>query len=133
MNIGTNDEYLRFMYESLIILRELLSDNGSIYLHCDWHKSHYLRAVLDEIFGRENFKNEIVWYYRRWNIESTRYAANHDTLLFYNRAKSAILFYTEVFFISNLLSFGAYVCIIQEARFIFLLHHLFTSESTLSP
>ena len=85
-DIWTNDEYLQFMYERLVILRELLSDNGSIYLHCDWHKSHYLRAVMDEIFGRDNFKNEIIWYYRRWNIASTQFAANHDTLLFYTKS-----------------------------------------------
>ena len=85
-DIWTNDEYLQFMYERLVILRELLSDNGSIYLHCDWHKSHYLRAVMDEIFGRDNFKNEIIWYYRRWNIASAQFAANHDTLLFYTKS-----------------------------------------------
>jgi site-specific DNA-methyltransferase (adenine-specific)/adenine-specific DNA-methyltransferase len=61
-DIWTNDEYLQFMYERLILMRELLSDTGSIYLHCDWHKSHYLRMLMDEIFGPEpdNFRNEIV-------------------------------------------------------------------------
>ena len=85
-DIWTNDEYLQFMYERLILLRELLSETGSIYLHCDWHKSHYLRAVMDEVFGRDNFKNEIIWYYRRWNIAGTQYASNHDTLLFYTKS-----------------------------------------------
>lgn len=84
-DIWTNDEYIQFMYERLTIMRELLSDSGSIYLHCDWHKSHYLRAVMDEVFGSNNFKNEIVWYYRRWNIASTSFATNHDTLLFYTK------------------------------------------------
>lgn len=85
-DIWSNDEYLQFMYERLILLRELLSDHGSIYLHCDWHKSHYLRLIMDEIFGKDNFKNEIVWYYRRWNIAGTSYAANHDTLLYYTKS-----------------------------------------------
>lgn len=87
-DIWSNDEYLQFMYERLIMLRELLSPNGSIYLHCDWHKSHYLRLMMDEIFGNEYFKNEVVWYYRRWNIAGSSYAANHDTLLYYTKSKS---------------------------------------------
>ena len=51
-DIWTNDEYLQFMYERLVILRELLAENGSIFLHCDWHKSAYLRIILDEVFGK---------------------------------------------------------------------------------
>ncbi len=50
-DIWTNDEYLQFMYERLILMRELLSETGSIYLHCDWHKVHYLRMIMDDIFG----------------------------------------------------------------------------------
>ena len=87
-DIWSNDEYLQFMYERLIMLRELLSSKGSIYLHCDWHKSHYLRLIMDEIFGNEYFKNEVVWYYRRWNIAGSSYAANHDTLLYYSKSKT---------------------------------------------
>lgn len=60
-DIWTNDEYLQFMYERLIIMHQLLSDTGSIYLHCDYHKNHYLRCLLDNIFGPENFINEITW------------------------------------------------------------------------
>lgn len=59
-DIWTNDEYLQFMYERLILCRELLSETGSIYLHCDWHKVHYLRAIMDEIFGTDNVRNEII-------------------------------------------------------------------------
>src|SRR5690554_5384403 len=62
-DIWTNDEYLQFMYERLILLRELLSDKGSIYLHCDWRKSHHLRMLMDEVFGGNNFVNEIIWHY----------------------------------------------------------------------
>ena len=85
-DIWINDEYLQFMYERLILLKELLAEGGSIYLHCDWHKSHYLRAIMDEVFGPNNFKNEIIWYYRRWNIASSSFATNHDTLLFYTKS-----------------------------------------------
>jgi len=82
-DIWSNDEYLQFMYERLILMKELLSDKGSIYLHCDWHKSHHLRMIMDEIFGVDNFINEIVWSYRTGGIPSTGYARKHDTILFY--------------------------------------------------
>ena len=62
-DIWTNDEYLQFMYERLVLMKELLSDRGSIYLHCDWHKSHYLRMILDEVFGVDNFQSFIIFYY----------------------------------------------------------------------
>lgn len=57
-DIWTNDEYLQFMYERLILMRELLSEKGCIYVHCDWHKVHHLRCLLDEVFGSNNFVNE---------------------------------------------------------------------------
>lgn len=60
-DMWNNDEYLQFMYERLIIMRELLSDKGSIYLHCDWHKAHHLRCIMEEVFGTERFINEITW------------------------------------------------------------------------
>ena len=60
-DIWTNDEYLQFMYERLILIRELLADNGSIYLHCDWRMNSYMRLMLDQVFGRTQFKNEVVW------------------------------------------------------------------------
>ena len=59
-DIWTNDEYLQFMYERIILCRELLVDTGIIYLHCDWHKVHHLRMMLDEVFGESNFRNEII-------------------------------------------------------------------------
>src|SRR3990170_3281086 len=59
-DIWANDNYLQFMYERLLLLRELLAEDGSLYLHCDWHKSHHLRCLLDEVFGEDSFRNEIV-------------------------------------------------------------------------
>ncbi|MFT0849135.1 site-specific DNA-methyltransferase [Actinomycetaceae bacterium L2_0104] len=85
-DIWTNDEYLQFMYERLTLCWELLSDTGSIYLHCDWHKSHHLRMLMDEIFGPENFRNEIVWCYRTTLRRSSRtFGRDHDSLLFYSK------------------------------------------------
>lgn len=60
-DIWNSDEYLQFMYERIILLRELLSDTGSIFLHCDWRRSHHLRAILDEVFGPRNFQADISW------------------------------------------------------------------------
>lgn len=86
-DIWTNDEYLQFMYERLILLRELLSETGSIYLHCDWHKSALLRCMCDEIFGPENFRNEIVWCYRTSLRSSSKaFGRDHDTILFYSKS-----------------------------------------------
>lgn len=87
-DIWTSDAYLQFMYERLTICRELLSDEGSIYLHCDYHKSHHLRNVLDEVFGAENFQNDIQWCYNVGGKGSTRWARKHDTIFFYSRTQS---------------------------------------------
>lgn len=79
--------YLKMLYPRLMLLRELLSEKGSIYVHIDWHVGHYVKAILDDIFGKENFCNEIIWYYRRWNIAGSTYATNHDVLLYYGKDK----------------------------------------------
>jgi site-specific DNA-methyltransferase (adenine-specific)/adenine-specific DNA-methyltransferase len=88
-DIWTNDEYLQFMYERLILMRELLNDNGSFYLHCDWHKIHHLRCVLDEVFGANNFVNHIIWKRRTNTIKgiSKSYSTNTDHILFYVKGR----------------------------------------------
>ncbi|MCA9388949.1 site-specific DNA-methyltransferase [Candidatus Berkelbacteria bacterium] len=96
-DIWENDEYLQFMYERLMILKELLSDTGSIYIHLDWHKASYLKILMDEIFGQDNFTNEIIWYY--WNKFQMRdmgsYARNHDNIFVYAKDKSRVKFYPQ--------------------------------------
>ncbi|MDM8520280.1 site-specific DNA-methyltransferase [Anaerolineales bacterium HSG6] len=88
-DIWTNDEYLQFMYERLILMRELLQDNGVIYLHCDWHKSHYLRCILDEIFGSTNFHNEIIWQRGNPRVNaSDHFSHNTDTIFFYSKTNT---------------------------------------------
>lgn len=90
-DIWTNDEYLQFMYERLILIRELLADDGSIYLHCDWHKNHYLRCVLDEIFGLTQFQNEIVWHYSGWNKKlKSNFNQRWDSIIFYSKTNTPI-------------------------------------------
>jgi site-specific DNA-methyltransferase (adenine-specific)/adenine-specific DNA-methyltransferase len=82
--------YLLYMYPRLCLLRELLSEKGSIYVHCDWHIGHYLKIILDEIFGKENFINEIVWCYKSGGAGKKTYAKKHDTLYFYGKTDNYI-------------------------------------------
>lgn len=85
-DIWANDEYLQFIYERLILLRELLKESGAIFLHCDTKKSHVLRSLLDEIFGSENFKNEIVRIKCNPKNSNIKAFGNiHDTILFYTK------------------------------------------------
>lgn len=92
-DIWTNDEYLQFMYERLIILRELLSENGSIFLHCDWHKNAYLKIIMDEVFGNggdnaagPGYKNEIVWQRTGAHNDAGKYGVVHDTIYWYTKS-----------------------------------------------
>lgn len=85
-DIWTNDEYLQFMYERLLLMRELLSDTGSIFLHCDWHKVHHLRCLMDEVFGSSNFVNEIIWcYYGPGSPGMRQFNRKHDNILWYSK------------------------------------------------
>lgn len=94
-DIWTNDEYLQFMFERLVLIRELLSDSGSIYLHCDWNKSHHLRCILDEVFGPQNFRNELYWYYYNKMPDSRKgvFPRATDTILWYAKDKSKAVFH----------------------------------------
>lgn len=91
-DIWTNDEYLQFMYERLLLMKELLSNKGAIYLHCDWHKSHHLRCLMDDIFGSENFRNEIIWCYRTSLRSSDKtFGRDHDDILFYTKSGEHVI------------------------------------------
>jgi adenine-specific DNA-methyltransferase len=81
--------YLTMMAERLRLIRDLLSPHGSLFLHCDWHVGHLLRATADEIFGAENFLNEIVWYYyNKFQGNVKRFASNHDVVFWYRKGTS---------------------------------------------
>ena len=87
-DIWANDNYLQFMYERLILMRELLSDQGSIYLHCDENKNHHLRFLLDEVFGIENFKREIIWditVLSGFKTQANNWIRGHDSILYYSK------------------------------------------------
>ena len=85
-DIWNNDEYLQFMYERLILLRELMHDEAVICLHCDWHKGQYLRILLDEIFGPANFVNDIIWQRTGAHNDADRYGIVHDYIFAYSKA-----------------------------------------------
>ncbi len=90
-DIWANDNYLQFMYERLILLRELLADDGSIYVHCDWRMNSCLRLVLDEIFSKNSYRNEIIWCYRDIGSRTTPYfKRKHETLLVYSKSETWI-------------------------------------------
>lgn len=83
------DSYLHMVYERLVLMRELLSESGSIFLHCDWHVGYLVRAMMNEIFGRDNFRNEIIWYYyNKFQGNINRFAFNHDTIFWYSKSDS---------------------------------------------
>lgn len=92
-DIWTNDEYLQFMFERLILIKELLSPSGNIFLHCDWHKSHYLRLIMDEVFGANNFVNEIIWKRKGGSANPTKQLdVATDTLLWYRASERSKFF-----------------------------------------
>ena len=90
-DIWANDTYLQYMYERLVLMRELLSEKGSIYLHCDYHKSHHLRFLMDEVFGQDNFINEIIWaYHGPGSPNMKQFNRKHDSIFWYSRSKEWI-------------------------------------------
>jgi DNA modification methylase len=84
------DAYLTMMYERLWLMRELLSERGALYLHADWHASHYLRLLLDELFGAEHLLNEIAWVYHGPSPVRRAFNRKHDTILVYTRSDDYI-------------------------------------------
>ena len=81
---GSRLAYLAFMANRLLECHRVLQDTGSIYLHCDSTASHYLKMVMDSIFGPQNFRNEVIWSYRRYTARSNRFQREHDVILFYS-------------------------------------------------
>lgn len=81
------DSYVSMIYERLALMRDLLAPDGSIYVHCDWRVNSSVRLVMDELFGKEQYQNEIIWHYRRWTAPSKRFQKLHDVVLFYSRSE----------------------------------------------
>ena len=84
--------YLRMMYPRLLLMKELLSERGSIYVHIDWHVGSYLKIILDDIFGKNNLRNEIIWGYDLGGRSDNEFAKKHDNIYFYAKNISQAIF-----------------------------------------
>ena len=85
--LGENDmmAYLVMMTSRIVELHKVLKPTGSLYLHCDPTASHYLRIILDGVFGKQNLRNEIIWSYKRYTAKSKRFQKLHDVIFFYSK------------------------------------------------
>jgi site-specific DNA-methyltransferase (adenine-specific)/adenine-specific DNA-methyltransferase len=82
------DSFIAMIYERLSLMKDLLADDGSIYVHCDYRVSGYTRLILDELFGRDNFRNEIIWKYSGGASSNNFFARKHDTIFFYSKSEN---------------------------------------------
>jgi len=92
-DIWNQDGYLQFMYERLQLLRELLSIEGSIYIHMDEKRSHYIKLILDEIFSPENFRREIIWditVLSGFKTIAPNWIRGHDCILYYSKSATPL-------------------------------------------
>ena len=83
-DIWQKEDYLNWMYENLMAIKSVMSDTASIYVHLDWHIGHYVKILMDEVFGEENFRNEIIYGYRIQGISKRNFPKKHDTLFYYS-------------------------------------------------
>ena len=94
------DSFIAMIYERLKLMHDLLAEDGSIYVHCDWRVDGYMRLVLDEIFGKDNLINEIIWCYAGGGISKSAYPRKHDTIFYYVKSSksnnSATIFYPQM-------------------------------------
>ncbi|MDX2044069.1 MAG: site-specific DNA-methyltransferase [Acidobacteriota bacterium] len=80
---SSQKEYATFLFERLCEIRRVLAGNSSLFFHCDRNAVHLVRALLDEVFGSENFRSEIIWHYRRWSNSQRGLLPAHQTILYY--------------------------------------------------
>jgi DNA modification methylase len=84
---GGVENYITWMEPKLRECHRILKQTGSMYLHCDWHADAHLRILMDQIFGPSNFRNEIIWHYKKWSAGFKQFQRNHDVILFYSKSK----------------------------------------------
>jgi DNA modification methylase len=84
------DSFISMIYERLVLMRDLLAEDGSIYVHCDWRVNSLLKLVMNEVFGNNFFRNEIIWTYRKFARSTTQFPQSHDTIFFYTKSKNNI-------------------------------------------
>ncbi len=84
--------YLQMMYDRLVLMKELLADDGSIYVHLDYRVSHYIKMILDEIFGEKSLRNEIIWFYPRGGDADKQFNRKHDSIFWYSKSDNSWIF-----------------------------------------
>ena len=89
------DSFIAMIYERLILMRDLLSEDGSIYVHCDWRVSGYMRLALDDVFRGDNFRNEIIWFYPRGGDADKQFNRKHDSIFWYSKSGKSWIFNWE--------------------------------------
>lgn len=86
-DVWDKERYLNWMYENLVAIKAVMSDTASIYVHLDWHIGHYVKILMDEVFGEDKFRNEVIWYYyNKMQGNIYRFASNHDSLFYYSKS-----------------------------------------------
>ncbi len=85
---GGIDDYIEWLSERIKQCHRVLKNTGSIYIHCDWHASHYIRIMMDKIFGYNNFRNEIIWHYISAPESKYSFGKKHDNIFFYSKSKN---------------------------------------------
>ena len=84
----SDKDYAKFLYERMIEMRNVLSETGSIFVHCDKSGEHIVRALLDRVFGEDNFQSEIIWHYKRWSNSRKGLLPAHQNIYFYSKSKN---------------------------------------------
>ena len=87
---GGINVYVEWMKERIVKMHDVLKDTGSFYLHCDWHAGHYLKVMVDDVFGYNNFVNEIIWFYKTGGASKDKFARKHDTIFLYQKSDKRV-------------------------------------------
>lgn len=95
-DIWDKEKYLNWMYENLVAIRSVMSENASIYVHLDWHIVHYVKILMDEIFGEDNFRNEIIWQRFTFHSDADKFGAVHETILYYSKSADSYCFNKQI-------------------------------------
>ena len=84
-DVWDKEKYLNWMYENLVAIKSVMSETASIFVHLDWHIGHYVKILMDEIFGEDNFRNEIIWSYKSAGQSTSTFPRKHDTIFYYSK------------------------------------------------
>ncbi|WP_400239520.1 DNA methyltransferase [Methanomethylophilus alvi] len=95
-DIWDKEKYLGWMYENLLAIRSVMSEKACLYVHLDWHIGHYVKILLDEVFGEDNFINEVIWHYSGAGTPKGCWAKRHDTIFLYGMSQEWVFNADEV-------------------------------------